>query len=87
MVKSTQPFPHHTAHSLCIVTRDLLRKRAEHNDGDLSSLEEITLHQFDIERIELLEEYCRRLRIVFLQSNQIMKIGMQRPFSMSNVIR
>ena len=33
------------------VTADLLRRRAEHNDGQLATLEELTLHQFDIERI------------------------------------
>ncbi|KAI9144945.1 hypothetical protein BKA69DRAFT_1025371 [Paraphysoderma sedebokerense] len=56
------------------VTEQLLRKRAEHNDGELSSLQEITLHQFDIEKIENLDIYCRHLRILFLQNNQIQKI-------------
>jgi hypothetical protein len=32
------------------VTLDLLRKRAEHNSGEISSLEEVSLHQQDIER-------------------------------------
>lgn len=59
----------------CSVDKDLLRKRAEHNDGELSSLEEITLHQFDIEKIENLDVYCRKLRILLLQNNQISKIG------------
>ncbi|EPZ34106.1 outer arm dynein light chain 1 [Rozella allomycis CSF55] len=56
------------------ITRELLRKRAEHNDGELSNLEEITLHQYDIEKIELLDVYCRNLKILYLQSNQILKI-------------
>ncbi|KAJ3035374.1 Protein tilB [Rhizophlyctis rosea] len=56
------------------IDRDLLRKRAEHNDGDLSTLREITLHQFDIERIENLDTNCRHLEILFLQNNQISKI-------------
>ncbi|KAI9220830.1 hypothetical protein BC828DRAFT_415354 [Blastocladiella britannica] len=56
------------------ITRELLLRRAEHNDGDLATLREITLHQFDLERIELLDVYCRQLRIVFLQNNQITKI-------------
>ncbi|KAJ3057130.1 Protein tilB [Rhizophlyctis rosea] len=56
------------------IDRDLLRKRAEHNDGDLSTLREITLHQFDIEKIENLDTNCRHLEILFLQNNQISKI-------------
>jgi protein TilB len=52
----------------------LLRKRSEHNDGELSTLKEISLHQFDIEKIENLDVYCRNLEILFLQSNQITKI-------------
>lgn len=34
-------------------------------------MEEITLHQFDILKIELIQEHCKRLKILFLQSNQI----------------
>jgi protein TilB len=57
------------------VTLELLRRRAEHNDGEVSSLREVTLHQFDIERIENLDIYCRGLEILYLQNNQISKIG------------
>ncbi|RKO95977.1 outer arm dynein light chain 1, partial [Caulochytrium protostelioides] len=56
------------------ITRELLKKRAEHNDGDLATLQEVTLHQYDIEKIEGLEENCRDLEIVFLQNNQIGRI-------------
>ncbi|TPX65295.1 hypothetical protein SpCBS45565_g05253 [Spizellomyces sp. 'palustris'] len=56
------------------IDRELLRKRAEHNDGELSSLKEVTLHQYDIEKIENLDVYCRHLEILFLQNNQISKI-------------
>lgn len=56
------------------ITPELLRKRSEHNDGDLSTLQEIALHQFDIERIECLDLYCKDLRILLLQNNQISKI-------------
>ncbi len=59
-----------------IVTRELLKKRAEHNDGDLSTLKEVTLHQFDIEKIENLDIYCKQLEILYLQNNQIQRIGM-----------
>ncbi|KAL5032402.1 hypothetical protein BDV3_000975 [Batrachochytrium dendrobatidis] len=56
------------------IDEQLLRKRAEHNDGELSSLKEISLHQFDIEKIENLDVYCRNLEILYLQCNQISKI-------------
>ncbi len=37
----------------------LLRKHAEHNDGILPDLEEIALHQNEIEKIENLGSLCR----------------------------
>src|SRR5690348_6794307 len=64
-----------TLPSVHAVDKELLRKRAEHNDGELSSLKEVTLHQYDIEKIENLDTYCRHLEILFLQNNQISKIG------------
>nr|VZI23145.1 unnamed protein product [Spirometra erinaceieuropaei] len=56
------------------ITEGLVRKRAEHNEGEIFSLEELTLHQQDIERIEFLDKHCRKLRILYLQSNLISKI-------------
>lgn len=56
------------------ITEELLRKRSEHNDGCLSNLKEITLHQYDIEKIEFIGDYCRELQILYLQSNLIEKI-------------
>jgi protein TilB len=56
------------------ITEALLRRRAEHNQGELSTLKEVTLHQFDIEKIENLDVYCRNLEQLYLQSNQISKI-------------
>jgi protein TilB len=56
------------------ITEELLRKRSEHNEGVLSTLKEITLHQFEIEKIENISNYCRELEILFLQSNLISKI-------------
>ena len=50
---------------------ELLRRRSEHNEGELSTLEEISLHQFDIEKIENLDKYCRKLKILYLQNNVI----------------
>ena len=35
---------------LCAVTEDLIRKRAEHNECIIATLEEVSLHQQDIER-------------------------------------
>ncbi len=33
-----------------VVTEELVRKRAEHNNCEISSLEELSLHQQEIER-------------------------------------
>ena len=37
-------------HGVSTVTMDLLRKRAEHNECEITTLEEISLHQQDLER-------------------------------------
>ena len=63
------------------ITEELLRKRAEHNEGQLSNLEEITLHQFEIEKIEVVGDICRNLKILFLQNNIINRIGLWIMFS------
>jgi hypothetical protein len=34
-----------------LVTEQLVRKRAEHNEGEIFSLEELSLHQLDIEQL------------------------------------
>ena len=57
------------------ITEDLVRKRSEHNEMEISTLEELSLHQQDIEKIEYLDKWCRDLRILYLQSNLIDKIG------------
>ena len=49
-------------------------QKAEHNDGCLSTLQQISLHQQNIERIELLGHACRDLRILYLQNNLISRI-------------
>lgn len=57
------------------ITRDLLRKRAEHNEGMISTLEEISLHQEELESInEVLGMTCRKLKILYLQNNIIPKM-------------
>jgi protein TilB len=40
----------------------------------LSNLEEVALHQQNIEAIELLGQLCPKLRILYLQNNLIGKI-------------
>ncbi|CAF0938026.1 unnamed protein product [Adineta steineri] len=59
---------------MVFITESLIRKRAEHNEGELTTLEEVSLHQQDIEKIEYLDKWCRELRILYLQSNLISKI-------------
>lgn len=57
------------------ITRKLLRKRAEHNEGIISSLEEISLHQEELEGInEVLGMTCRKIKILYLQNNLIPKM-------------
>mmetsp|Transcript_3932 Transcript_3932/g.524 ORF Transcript_3932/g.524 Transcript_3932/m.524 type:complete len:116 (-) Transcript_3932:815-1162(-) len=52
---------------------DLLRRRAEHNEGELATLEEIALNQFEIEKIETLDRLCKHLKIIYLSNNIIEK--------------
>ena len=55
-----------------IITKALLRKRAEHNEGMISTLEEISLHQEELEEIsEVLGNICRKLKILYLQNNHV----------------
>ncbi|NWU90328.1 TILB protein, partial [Upupa epops] len=56
------------------VTEDLVRRRAEHNDCEIFSLEEISLHQQEIEKLEHLDKWCRDLKILYLQNNLIPKL-------------
>lgn len=52
----------------------MVRKKSEHNELLISTLEELSLHQEDIECIEHLHNWCRDLKILLLQSNLIAKI-------------
>ena len=57
------------------ISRSLIRKRSEHNDGIISTLQEISLHQEELEGInEVLGASCRQLKIIYLQNNIISKI-------------
>ncbi|XP_075067797.1 dynein axonemal assembly factor 11 isoform X2 [Mixophyes fleayi] len=59
---------------MVFITEDLIRKRAEHNNCEIFSLEEISLHQQDLERIEHVDKWCKDLKILYLQNNLIPKI-------------
>ncbi|XP_069576578.1 dynein axonemal assembly factor 11 [Brachyistius frenatus] len=56
------------------VTEEMVRGRAEHNECEIFSLEEVSLHQQDIERIEHIDRWCRELKILYLQNNLIPRI-------------
>jgi len=56
------------------LTRELIRRKAEHHEGILPDLEEISLHQLEIERIEVIGDICRKIQILYLQNNIIPKI-------------
>ena len=57
------------------ITIALLRKRSEHNEGEITSLEELALHQEELSGIdEILGRSCRKLKILLLQNNIIAKI-------------
>lgn len=56
------------------ITVQLVRNKAEHHDRELAPLEEIALHQENIEKIEYIQDWCPKLRILLFQSNLIAKI-------------
>ncbi|XP_044905739.1 dynein axonemal assembly factor 11 isoform X6 [Felis catus] len=57
-----------------LFTEDLIRRNSEHNDCVIFSLEELSLHQQEIERLEHIDKWCRDLKILYLQNNLIGKI-------------
>lgn len=56
------------------ITDALLVRRAEHNDGNLTNLEEISLHQQHLEKLDYLHRVCAKLKQLHLQDNCIVKI-------------
>lgn len=69
------PVQHLFSFPFCFtVTEQLIRKKSEHNELIIGTLEELSLHQEDIERIEYFQNWCRDLKILLLQSNLIAKI-------------
>lgn len=61
-------------HCSLAVTEQLIRKKSEHNELMISTLEELSLHQEDIEQIEHIQNWCKDLKILLLQHNLIPKI-------------
>nr|XP_016923747.1 protein tilB isoform X1 [Drosophila suzukii] len=59
---------------MVLITEELVRKKSEHNERLISTLEEISLHQEDIEAIEHIQNWCRNLKILLLQSNLIARL-------------
>ena len=59
---------------MVFITEDLVRRKSEHNECEISTLEELSLHQCDIERIEYLDKWCRKLKILYLQANLVPRI-------------
>ncbi|KAJ3663026.1 hypothetical protein Zmor_007337 [Zophobas morio] len=53
------------------ITEDLIRKKAEHNEGLIGTLEELSLHQEDVEKIEHINNWCKDIQILYLQANLI----------------
>ncbi|XP_044540277.1 dynein axonemal assembly factor 11 [Gracilinanus agilis] len=58
----------------CAFTEEMIRKNAEHNNCEIFSLEELSLHQQEIEKLENIDKWCRDLKILYLQNNIIAKI-------------
>ncbi|SCN63344.1 leucine-rich repeat protein [Plasmodium chabaudi chabaudi] len=56
------------------IDHDLIKKKSEHNEGLMEDLEEISLHQLQIKKIEFINIHCRNLKILLLQNNLIEKI-------------
>lgn len=58
-----------------VLTVEMVRKRSEHNDGVLSTLEEIAMHQDEIGVLtNVLERFTPKLKILYLQNNYISKM-------------
>ncbi|KAM6954050.1 dynein axonemal assembly factor 11 [Aplochiton taeniatus] len=56
------------------ITEEMVRRRAEHNNCEIFTLEELSLHQQDIERLEYVDKWCKDLKILYLQNNLIPRI-------------
>ncbi len=52
----------------------MVKRKSEHHSGLLSDLEELSLHQLNIEKIESIGNLAPRLKILYLQNNLINRI-------------
>lgn len=57
------------------VNEAMIRSRAEHNEGILGTLEELSMHMLHIEKLEHFDKLCKKLKILLLQNNIVSKIG------------
>lgn len=64
----------HSTPAMSRITEEMIRRKAEHHDGLLCDLEEISLHQLEIEKLEVIGTLCRKLKILYLQNNIIPRI-------------
>ncbi|XP_066905579.1 dynein axonemal assembly factor 11 isoform X2 [Halyomorpha halys] len=56
------------------ISEELVRKRAEHNNCEIGTLEELSLHQDNLDKLEHLQHWCKDLKILLLHSNLINRI-------------
>lgn len=56
------------------ITFALVKKKAGHHDGLIVDLNELSLHQCQIDRLENIGQICHKLKILYLQNNIIPKI-------------
>ena len=49
------------------ITDEFLLLRSEHNDGNLTTLDELALHQSHLTKIEYINRACPNLKILLLQ--------------------
>lgn len=53
------------------ITDELLVSRAEHNEGHLPTLEEVSLHQQKLGKIEYINRVCSDLKILHFQVSNL----------------
>ncbi|KAL2621935.1 hypothetical protein R1flu_002140 [Riccia fluitans] len=56
------------------ITVEMIRKRSEHNDGVLETLEELVLQEEGIDKIETLGRLCPNLKILYMPNNLIPRL-------------
>ncbi|CAM6106166.1 unnamed protein product [Calypogeia fissa] len=56
------------------ITEEMVRRRSEHNDGVLETLEELVLQEEGIDKIEVLGRLCPNLKQLYMPNNLIARI-------------